>query len=265
MPEAAVFRHRLEGVADRVAEVQYSAQPRLPLVLFDDIAFDAAAIRDHGRQDARLTRKQPRHLRTHLIEERPVGDDAVLDDFVQARPELATRQRRQESRIDDHRGGLVVGADQVLPRGVVDADLSADCAVHLGQQRRRHLDDRNAAQIGSGREPGRVADDAAAGGDDRGGAIRRRANQRVVDAADRRELFEAFSVGKQDRVVSADAIERAGVQAPHGRIGHDESPLRRADRIEQRGELTCGPGGDVDRVGAGRRAHLEAKRARSSR
>ena len=70
-------------------------------------------------------------------------------------------------------------ADQVLAQRVVDADLAADRAVDLRQQRRRHLDDRDAAQIGRRREAGDVADDAAADGDERAGCDPRRARIRA--------------------------------------------------------------------------------------
>ena len=63
-------------------------------------------------------------------------------------------------------------ADEVLAQRVVDADLAADRAVDLRQQRRRHLHDRDAAQVRRGREAGDVADDATADGDQRAGSIR---------------------------------------------------------------------------------------------
>ena len=63
--------------------------------------------------------------------------------------------------------GLVERADQVLAERMVDADLAADGAVDLREQRRRHVDERDAAQVGGRGESGHVADDAAADGDDR--------------------------------------------------------------------------------------------------
>ena len=57
-------------------------------------------------------------------------------------------------------------ADDVLGPGVVDPDLAADRAVHLRQQGRRDHQQREAAGIGRGDEPGEVADHAAAQGDD---------------------------------------------------------------------------------------------------
>ena len=113
-------------------------------------------------------------MRADPIEQRAARDDAVLDDFVQAGAELAARERGEELRVDDHRRRLVIGADEVLAGGVVDADLAADRAVDLREERRRHLDDRHAAEVRGGGEPGDVADDSAADGDDRRRAIGRR-------------------------------------------------------------------------------------------
>ena len=47
-------------------------------------------------------------------------------------------------------------ADQVLSQRVVHADLAADRAVHLRQQRRRDMHERDAAQKRGGRESRRV-------------------------------------------------------------------------------------------------------------
>ena len=82
-------------------------------------------------------------------------------------------------------------ADQVLARREVDADLPADGAIHLRQQRRRHLHDAEAAEKGRGGETGHVADHSAAEGDDRRGAVEAAADERVVQARDGRERLRA--------------------------------------------------------------------------
>ena len=107
---------------------------------------------------------------------------AVLDHLVEPGAELAARQRGEDRRIDDHGVRLVEGADQVLAERMIDADLAADRAVHLRQQRRRHVHERDAAQVGGRRETGHVADDAAAERDERRRAIGVGANERFVDA-----------------------------------------------------------------------------------
>ena len=122
-----------------------------------------------------------------------------LTTLVQAGSELAAGQGLQQLRIDHDNGGLVKGADQVLAERVVDADLAADRAVHLREQRRRHVGEGDAAKEGGGREPGGVADDAAAHGHDRAAAVGPGADQRLVDARDRLKVLEALTVGQEDR------------------------------------------------------------------
>ena len=54
---------------------------------------------------------------------------------------------------------------------MVDADLAADRAVDLRQERRRHHDQGKSASVSRGDETGQIADDSAAQGDDQGVAI----------------------------------------------------------------------------------------------
>ena len=108
---------------------------------------------------------------------------------------------------------LVKRADQVLAERVIDADLAADRAVHLRQQRRRHVRQRDAAQERRGRESRRVADHAAADGDDRAAAIGAGADQRLVDARDRLQVLVALAVGKQDRLAAAERAAAAARRA----------------------------------------------------
>ena len=57
-------------------------------------------------------------------------------------------------------------ADQVLAERMIDARLAADRAIYLSQQRRRHLNERYAAQVGGRDESCKVADDSSAERDD---------------------------------------------------------------------------------------------------
>ncbi len=145
----------------------------------------------------------------------------------------------------------MIGADEVLARGVVDADFSTDRAVDLREERRRDLDDGHAAEVRGRGEPGDVADDSSAHGHDRRRAIGRGPNQRVVDPSHRRELFEAFAVGNEDRFLRGQPFEPVGVKAPHGGIRDDEAPARRAERIDDADQARRGAIGDVDGIGAG--------------
>ena len=64
--------------------------------------------------------------------------------------------------ITQHQPWLVKCTDEVFPGLQIDADLATDGTVHLGQQSRGHLDERNAAQIRRRDKSGEVAHHAAA-------------------------------------------------------------------------------------------------------
>ena len=89
--------------------------------------------------------------------------------------------------------------DEVLALGQVDAGLAADRRVDLGDERRRDVDDRHAAQVRRGEEPGRVAERAAADRDERLAALDaqpRRARARPSSTTARR--LASSPCGQQD-------------------------------------------------------------------
>ncbi len=100
-------------------------------------------------------------------EELGVLDDAVLDDLGHAGVELALRQRLQHAHVDQDAARLPERADHVLGARQVDADLAADRAVDLREERGGHLHEGQAAGERRGDEPGQIADHAAAYRDDR--------------------------------------------------------------------------------------------------
>ena len=59
-----------------------------------------------------------------------------------------------------HRARLVEGADQVFTRRMIDARFSADRTVDLREQRRGHVHQRDAAEVGGRGIAGQRADDA---------------------------------------------------------------------------------------------------------
>src|SRR6185295_15135591 len=114
------------------------------------------------------------------------------------------------------------------------ADLAADRAVHLGQQRRRNVDERDAAQVRGRRIAGHVADDAAAERDQRRAAVGGRLHERVVDARDGRQLLGAFAVRHEDRLdLFRAAREALAVQPPHERARDDEAARGQFELVEQ--------------------------------
>ena len=182
VPIAAVSRHGLERVAHRVPEVEDAAQPAFALVFGHDLRLDAARLDDRRQQHVGIFREDLFRVTRDAIEQLAAGDHSVLDHFVEARAELAPRQRLQQQRIDRDDRRLMERADHVLAERVVDADLAADRAVHLRQQRRRHVREGDAAEIGRRCKASGVADDAAADRDDRAAAISAGADERLVDA-----------------------------------------------------------------------------------
>ena len=86
-----------------------------------------------------------------------------------------------------------------LPRGVIDAGLATDRRVDLREQRRRHLDEVDAALVRGGGEPGDVADDAAAEGDDRSRSVEPGREHRVVERLEHRGVLELLAIVYDDR------------------------------------------------------------------
>ena len=126
-------------------------------------------------------------------------------------------------------------ADQVLPERMVDADLAANRAVHLRQQRRRHVGQRDAAKISRRGEAGRVAEDAAADGDDAGAAIGAVLDERIVDAGDGLQVLVSLAVGNEhDLGVAERLLDGPAVQLPHRRARDDDATARKRGRVEQR-------------------------------
>src|SRR5262245_38527355 len=117
-------------------------------------------------------------------------------------------------------------ADQVLAERMIDADLAANGAVHLSQQRGWPVRQRAAAPARRGRKSRGIADHAAADGDDRTAAIGARPDEGLVNARDGLEVFEALAVGNQDWLAAAsDLVQARAVQSPDNRTRDDESPL----------------------------------------
>ena len=96
---------------------------------------------------------------------------AVLDHFAQSGAILARREGVERRGVDQHAERLEERPDHVLRLRQIDADLAADGAVDLGEQRRRDLQEADAAGVGGGDEAGQVADHSAADGDDQRTAI----------------------------------------------------------------------------------------------
>ncbi len=131
-----------------------------------------------------------------LFEEREelgIEDDAVLDDLGEPGAVLAVREGLQDFGVDEHTDRLVKGPDQVLPPWMIDPHLAPDRTVDVGQQRRRHLHERETPGVGRGEEAGRVPHDPASHGDHDGAAVDMPVDQDIVQIRDDGQRFGSFA------------------------------------------------------------------------
>ena len=118
--------------------------------------------------DPRLVRRgRAHHLLLLELPVRPPGEEARLHDLGHPLPPLGLGQRREELRVDHDRLREMERARQVLADRQVDPGLAADRRVHLADERRRHRDPRDAAQVGGRDEASEVGGRPAAEGDER--------------------------------------------------------------------------------------------------
>ena len=123
----------LDGVAERMAEVQDGSPSRLAFVFSNHACLDLAAAAHGVRQRVRILVEQRRHIRLEPVEEVGVSDRAMLDNLRQSGYQLTLGQGIERTGIDEHDLGLVERADQVLALRVIDARLAADGGIDLGQ------------------------------------------------------------------------------------------------------------------------------------
>jgi len=156
----------LDGVTDRMAEVENGPQVLLAFVANHDLRLDLAVAGDQFGQDVLLAGSDRLGIRFLPRQERRVADRGVLDAFAQPGRVVTPRQRRQQVGIDHHRARLVEGADEVLAGRVVQPGLPAHRRVDGGFQRGGDLDEADAAQPSRRDEPPEIPDHAAPERDD---------------------------------------------------------------------------------------------------
>ena len=157
-----------------------------------------------------------------IVKERRVPQNGVLDDLRAAIPEDLLRQRRQAVRVAEHEPGLIERPGQVFPRRQIDGCLAADGRVDHGEQRRRDLDEADAAQIGRGGKARQIARHAAA---ERGDRVLPRQLLRA-------ERVEKLKIGA--RALGALAVREhkaADCQPGSLQTAADRAAIQRPDRI----------------------------------
>ena len=115
--------------------------------------------------------------------------------MTSARPARNSRSGKVRKRVEiaQHQPRLIKRADEIFAGLQIDADLAADGAVHLRQQRRRHLHKRDAAQIRCRDKPRQIADHAAAERDDEGFAFEPVRREQVVAGLNGFQTFGRFA------------------------------------------------------------------------
>ena len=228
----------LERVRERVAEVQRGAHAGALLrVTGDHVGLDPRAAGHEIAEHRRITvehrgRLQPQQLdqpgrvRDHVAEQR------VLRDLAEAGAVLGLGQRLQRVGVGEHADRLVERADEVLALGQVHRGLAADRGVDHREQRRRHLQHRDPAVVGRGREPGGVADDSPAERDHRVAAQqppRREPPAEVLDGAEGLRLLAVTHEEDLD----------LGVEPGAHRVGVPLRDLRPGSRARPAGTRTA--------------------------
>jgi hypothetical protein len=226
--------------------------PDHDLDLHPDRALDQLA------QGRRVGREGPGVGGLDQVEDRRVGDEAALHDLGEAGDEVLPREAAQQVEVADHAGRFVEGADEVLPRGRVDAGLATHRGVHHRQQGGGHVHHPHPAQPGRGDEAAQVGGGPAPDGDHGVGAGEAgRAERLPAGRGDLRGLGPLAVRHRQDRHVVRRAERgehRLGERGEALRV-HDGDPLHpRAEHLADRAGQPV-PDHDVVRRRAGHREH----------
>ena len=232
---AAAVRHGVvtaffDRVAERVAEVQQLAAAAVELIGRDEVALHADTRRDdvlHLRAD---------RGRTQLGKERFAAQHGVFDDLGTAVAVFLRREGVQRVRVAEHKARLIEAADLIFAAREVHGRLAADGGIHGGQQRRRHLHERDAALVRRGGKAREVAGHAAAERDDQVAAAQAVRGQKVQQRRVGGERLAALAAGIRKRHgAKARARERRreprGVQPRNGLPRDDGCCAARAEHL----------------------------------
>ena len=214
----------LDRVPERVTKIEQRPLVGLALVAADDRSLDLARAADDVGERGGIALEQALQVRLEPGKKRRIADQSVLDHLGEPRAQLARRQAAERTRCRDYQHRLVKRADQVLAAGVIDAGLATDCRVHLREQCRRHLHERDPALIAGCGKPGEVADYPAA--ERHHGAITGEAvgHQHIEHACGVGERLVRFAVRQDDfdDAARAEALhERRQIQRRNSGVADD--------------------------------------------
>ena len=215
-------------MAKSVAEIEQGAFTGFPFVGGDDLGLVAARAFDGLAQSGGVARQQRVQMRFQPVQKWAITDQSVLDHLGQTGAQFAVRQGSEGIGVRQHAARLIKRTDHVLAERMIDGGLAADRGIHLGQQRRRNLDEGHAALIAGRREASHVADHPAAESDDRAMPVEALIQQGGENFIQRLQRLVAFAVGQDDRLAAqlgqrgADAFQ---IQRRHGDVAdHQRLP-----------------------------------------
>ena len=198
----AVTGDRFDRVRESVAEIQKRASVRL---FFARIGGDDCQFVGDRAGDGEAQKRRRRGRRFDFVgalldarEKIGVAEQAVFDDFGQARSIFPRGQSRQRRQIAHDRARRMKRADQVFAARMIDAGFASDRGIGLGQQCRRNLRHGDSAQASRGGESGRIANRPAAQSENDSGASQARFDKRIDDGAPRFDCFRGFSGGREN-------------------------------------------------------------------
>ena len=144
---------------------------------------------------------------------------------------------------------------QILATGEVDARLPAHARVHHRQKGRRHLDERNAAQIRRGHEARQVADHAPAERHQHRLTVRSEVEERLVELRHLPQVLAGIAVRHLDPPAAQPrrphrAQESPGVATPNRGHGQHHGPPSAAAPLDLFPQAAQRAGSDLHRIGA---------------
>ena len=153
-----------------MAEIKEGPLSALALVMRHNCRFHPAAHRD-CMLARRTAGKDLPPIRLQPGEEARISYQPVFDDFGITGPELARRQRVEQSGICNHQQRLVERADEVFAVFRIDCGLSANRRIDLRQQRRGNLHIAKTTTDEGRSKTSKISDDTTAESHDKVGAL----------------------------------------------------------------------------------------------
>ena len=223
--QPAVPGRGLERMPERMPQVERHAPAVFALVRADHLDLrPGRPLDDLGQRAARDGfRVARRDGVTVVLEQREqalVAEDRHLRGLGKCGPPFALGERGEERDVGDDLERLVERPDEVLALGQVDRRLAPDRGVDLGDERRRDMDQRHAAQVDGRDEPGGIAERTAADGDEGLPPLDAKPGQPARDRLDDRQRL---------RRLAGRAVRRARARSPP-RSARARAPGRRPAR-----------------------------------